>query len=307
MTPHVILQQLLPAGECREVALGLEGGRYRLRTLRLPGGRYLVAGPGGAASIHLPMTDATWPGDEPTVALQSTLSLDNRTGEEQLLILERLAFTDLAVTGAEVTALQRFRDLFASEALRPGERISVGSLAVLFTDLYGSTQLYNKTGDATAFGQVMRHFDYLKKAIADHDGTLTKTMGDAIMAVFRRPVDAVQAVFEAQQALAAAKGELGQLHLKAGIHFGHAIAVTMNDRLDYFGSTINMAARLQGLSRGSDLVLSEVVYGDDEVAALLNATASALRVEDFIVDIRGFEEQEFSLRRLALKHLPVPE
>ena len=94
VTPHVVLQQLLSAGECREVAIGLEGGRYRLRTLRLPGGRYLVASSGGAASIHLPMTDATWPGDEPTVALQSTLSLDNRTGEEQLLILERLAIAD---------------------------------------------------------------------------------------------------------------------------------------------------------------------------------------------------------------------
>ena len=87
----------------------------------------------------------------------------NATSAEQLLILERLAWSDQSATAAEVTALQMFRDLFASEALRPGEQISVGTLTVLFTDLRNSTQLYREIGDATAFGRVMNHFDVLKK------------------------------------------------------------------------------------------------------------------------------------------------
>ena len=60
--------------------------------------------------------------------------------DEQLFILERTAWSDDAATAAEVTALQMFRDLFATEALRPGEQISVGTLTVLFTDLQNSTR-----------------------------------------------------------------------------------------------------------------------------------------------------------------------
>ncbi len=58
---------------------------------------------------------------------------------------------------------------------------------MLFTDLKSSTQLYREIGDATAFGRVMNHFDVVKKLIAEEDGALVKTIGDAVMAVFRRP------------------------------------------------------------------------------------------------------------------------
>ena len=96
-----------------------------------------------------------------------SLQLKNETDAEQLLILERMEWSDQATTAAEVTALQMFRDLFAAEALRPGEQISVGTLTILFTDLRHSTQLYREIGDATAFGRVMSHFDVLKKRSRD--------------------------------------------------------------------------------------------------------------------------------------------
>src|SRR5204862_6366444 len=104
----------------------------------------------------------------------------NETDAEQLLILERMEWSDQATTAAEVTALQVFRDLFASEALRPGEQISVGTLTVLFTDLRNSTRMYREIGDATAFGRVMNDFDILRQAIADEGGALVKTLGDAV-------------------------------------------------------------------------------------------------------------------------------
>ena len=164
--------------------------------------------------------------------------------------MERLAWSDQAATAAEVTALQCFRDLFSEEALRPGERISVGSLTILFTDLCGSTRLYKEVGDAPAFGLVMGHFDLLLEAIATEEGAVVKTIGDAVMTVFRRPVGAVRAILRVQQALAIAPGKLGDLQLKAGMHYGPCIAVTLNDKLDYFGSTVNIASRLEHLSEG---------------------------------------------------------
>jgi class 3 adenylate cyclase len=173
----------------------------------------------------------------------------------------------------------------------------VGSLAILFTDLLGSTQLYNEIGDAPAFGAVMNHFTVLRRAIDEGGGALVKTIGDAVMAVFRDPAGAVRAALRAQAELAAPAAEGVQpLHLRAGIHLGPCIAVTLNDRLDYFGSTINLAARLEGLSSGSDVVISEPVCRDPRVEELL---AGELRAEPFEAPLKGFDEARFSLFRVA--------
>src|SRR3712207_2247258 len=73
VTPHVVAQQLLAAGDRRELALPLEAGRYRLRTLGLPGGRFLVATDGGAEKATIPATDEDWPAGELGVSLMPKL------------------------------------------------------------------------------------------------------------------------------------------------------------------------------------------------------------------------------------------
>jgi class 3 adenylate cyclase len=198
------------------------------------------------------------------------------------------------VTAAEVTSLQMFRDLFAGEALRPGEHISVGYLTVMFTDLRGSTRMYRESGDAVAFGQVMTHFDILRDAIAGEGGAVVKTIGDSVMAVFLRPIAAVRAVFKAQATLAAPTGPLKPLHLKAGVHTGSCVAVTLNDRLDYFGSAVNIAARLAGLlAVQQGVVISDAVHADPEVAAwLAEGNADA---QGFEATLKGFEGERFDL------------
>ena len=166
-TPHVVAQQLLPAGDKRELTLPLEVGNYRLRALELQGSQDLTVSPEGEDSVQVTLSNTGWNQEALHVRERFTLQLNNETKAEHLLILERLEWSDQATTAAEVTALQMFRDLFAAEALRPGEQISVGTLTILFTDLRHSTQLYREIGDATAFGRVMSHFDVVKKAIAD--------------------------------------------------------------------------------------------------------------------------------------------
>ncbi len=230
-----------------------------------------------------------------------TLNLENASDAEQLFILERLSWSDQAATAAEVTALQIFRDLFSSEALRPGDQISVGTLTVLFTDLRNSTRLYRDIGDATAFGRVMNHFDVLKRAIAEADGALVKTIGDAVMGVFRNPASALTAMLQAQEELAAPPEGTAPLTLKAGIHIGPCIAVTLNERLDYFGSTVNMAARLEGLSTGNDVVISAAVYNDPEVRELLNAPEQDLEAAPFVIELKGFDQEQFDLWRIVRK------
>ena len=188
------------------------------------------------------------------------LELVNPAGEPRLAIVERVAWSDQAVTAAEVTSLQLFRDLFSREVLRPGVQLSVGTMTMVFTDLKNSTQLHREIGDAPAFGRVLTHFEILKAAVAEEGGGIVKTMGDAIMAVFPRPVAALRAMARARAAwptrrhsrsragVTVPPSSLQPLALKAGIHSGPCLAINQNDRLDYFGTTVNLTARLCGLS-----------------------------------------------------------
>jgi class 3 adenylate cyclase len=299
VTPHIAAQQLLLPGSSRAIDLKLAEGRYRLRTMSLAGWQHLRATEAGGPVATLSASGEGWSNEELEIGTNASLEFENATDEEQLFILERTAWSDDAATAAEVTALQVFRDLFASEALRPGEQISVGTLTVLFTDLKDSTRMYREIGDATAFGRVMNHFDVLKQAIADEEGALVKTIGDAVMAVFRHPAAALRAMLHAQQRLASPPDAMRPLTLKAGLHTGPCIAVTLNDRLDYFGSTVNLAARLEAQSTGDDVVVSAAVYDDPGVRELLSDPRNGFVATRFAIPLKGFDNERFELWRVA--------
>jgi class 3 adenylate cyclase len=300
-TPHVVCQQLLPANSDRAVALPLEEGRYRIRTMAIPGELRVEVTSRGDNKVTIEASSAGWTSEDLHLSLKPVVKLVNATDQEQLFVMERTEWSDQAATAAEVTALQIFRDLFSTEALRPGEKISVGTLTVLFTDLRNSTQLYREIGDATAFARVLSHFDVLRNAIADEDGAIVKTIGDAVMAVFREPVRALRAMLRAQKELANPATGREPLTLKAGFHMGPCIAVTLNDRLDYFGSTVNMAARLEGLSTGSDVIISRAVYEDPDVQELFSAEDCDLQIEPFEMTLKGFTDERFDLLRIGSK------
>jgi class 3 adenylate cyclase len=296
VTPHILAQQLLKAGETRPIQLSLDEGRFRVRVNSVKGGQYFRVTSSGVSSCKFSSGVKGWPETEPEVTGEPDLIFFNDDIIEHLFILERVAWDDKAVTAAEVTGLQLFRDLFSSEALRPGEQISVGSITVVFTDLRGSTRLYRQIGDAPAFGRVMNHFDLLKEVIAAENGALVKTIGDAVMAVFQCPADALRAMLKAQQRLRdLTPGGMDPFALKAGIHTGPCIAVTLNDRLDYFGTTVNLAARLESFSSGQDIIISQEVRNDPEISKMLDG---ASRAECFEANLKGFDEESFSLCRV---------
>ena len=110
---------------------------------------------------------------------------------------------------------------------------------------------------------MVEHLAVLRQEVAAEGGAVVKALGDAIMAVFPRPVCAVLAMLSAQRAVAGKP-----LELKVGIHAGRCVAVNQNGVLDYFGSTVNLAARLVELSSGGDdLIVSDAVLEDTEVVA----------------------------------------
>ncbi len=309
ITPHVIAQQELAPGVERTLPLALRAGRYRLRSPGLSQQYAFRVDEKGAARARLDL--GATPLGEPAVAPDGELVVANASGEPRLAIVEHVAWSDQAVTAAEVTSLQLFRDLFSREILRPGEQISVGSMTVVFTDLKNSTRMYKDVGDASAFGRVLTHFEILKACVADEGGCLVKTMGDAILAVFTRPAPAVRAMDRAQRWLAhprsyplpaginAPPSSLQPLSLKAGIHLGPCLAISQNDRLDYFGTTVNFGARLCALCTGKDIILSEAARGDAEVTAWLRDEAARLNPIREETRLRGFGDEAFQVWRLA--------
>ncbi|HEV2763942.1 MAG TPA: adenylate/guanylate cyclase domain-containing protein, partial [Pyrinomonadaceae bacterium] len=167
------------------------------------------------------------------------------------------------------------------------------------TDLRGSTRLYREIGDAVAFGAVMNHFDVLRECIGEEGGSIVKTLGDAVMAVFRQPSAALRATLRAQRILASPPEGMRPLKLKAGVHTGPCIAVTLNERLDYFGSNINIAARLEPLSDGEDIVISSAVRDDPQVAALLADPSARLSARPVETALKGFDAERFELWRVT--------
>jgi adenylate cyclase len=173
------------------------------------------------------------------------VALESGAGDEDIL------------TAARVTNRQEFRDLFAAEVISPVERVVVGSQVVLFTDLRGSTAMYSNIGDAPAYALVRDHFKILHDIISANHGGIVKTIGDAVMAVFSNLTDAFNAARTMHAQLAQQKIPL---QLKCGLHAGTCLAVNANERLDFFGSVVNLAARLVERSAGNDLVVTDEIF-----------------------------------------------
>ena len=269
-TPHVVAQARVPAGANADF-VGPDPGLYRLRGAA--GGPSVVeVTPRGNTRASFVWSSA---GIAPTVAEVApgaTLSVRNDGSEETRLVLEGAVWPDAAASAAYVSTLAEFRDLFASEVLAPGVALSLESLTFLFTDLCGSTTLYERIGQARAFRLVHEHFALLDAAVRAHHGTVVKTVGDAVMPVFPTPADAVSAALAMQEAVASldTDGAADPTRLlRVGVHTGPALAVGSEERLDYFGTTVNTAARVEHACGGGQIAMTQAVAEDHEVDGLL--------------------------------------
>jgi class 3 adenylate cyclase len=189
------------------------------------------------------------------------------------------------LSGGMLLTRQTFRRLFRSERVDDSEGLGVRQVTLLFTDLKGSTALYERLGDLNAYALVRQHFTLIQDAVQTHAGAVVKTIGDAVMAAFFRPEDAVAAALRMLQAIDGFNRQRGatDIILKIGAHAGHSIAVTLNENLDYFGQTVNIAARVQALAEAGEICLSETVYTAPGVRDLL----SSCRVSASDASLRG--------------------
>ena len=211
------------------------------------------------------------------------LSLDNQAGVRVLpsvfiaaealhhLIGKRKPF----LTAKRMLSNQTFRDVYKADNLNIDQRLKITSLTFLFTDLKGSTALYERVGDLAAFDLVRAHFHALLEIISSEKGAVVKTIGDAVMATFIRPEHALSAGLKMRAAMKALNAERRKedLIVKIGIHEGPCLAVMLNERQDYFGQTVNIAARVQSLSTSQEIHITAPVIGAPAVAGILERAA----------------------------------
>jgi class 3 adenylate cyclase len=209
------------------------------------------------------------------------LSLENRTGG-RVLPTVWIAANDLQaltskrrpfLNAKRLLSNQTFRDIYRTDTLGIDQRLKITSLTFLFTDLKGSTELYERVGDLVAFDLVREHFRTLNDIVAGEEGAVVKTIGDAVMATFLTPDHALAAAIKMREAMRRLNETHGRedLLLKIGIHEGPCLAVNLNERQDYFGQTVNIASRVQGLAMSQSILATAPVVQNPRSASVLGS------------------------------------
>jgi class 3 adenylate cyclase/carbon monoxide dehydrogenase subunit G len=297
-TPHVKFQAEVLPHSSRTFVMTLPPGPYRFRTIEAGSeADAAIAGDGLIPEITASGPDILlrMPGHKGEIVI------NNDTERPLFFVVEDRNWAKDALTGETVIAMPAFRRLCPEQLLRPGDEVEIGRVAIVFTDLQGSTKLYDDLGDASAYRLVRDHFAFLSERVARHHGSLVKTVGDAVMAAFHDPADALRAVLSIQDDVASfnrGRSDSG-IVLKLGLHLGSCIGVTAGGVLDYFGSVVNTASRLEHQCLGGEVIISEAVLADPEAREAL--TGRTLSNDE--ATLRGLNEPVRFVRVSAGKAL----
>ena len=290
--PHVVAQSVVREGEAITFTVPLEVSRLRV---------FLRGGPTWPVWVEEGAPSAAVGGAEGAlvrVAPGGRVTVPNALPGERHARLERLVWASHAATLADLCMHPRFRRDFPEQVLSESLRMDVGHVALLFTDLTDSTRLYASEGDGPAWSLVKAHFDAVFAVIAAQGGTVVKTMGDAVMAAFPDDAAAVRASLGLLRVMVDFRRDhpgAPPLAIKVGVHAGPCVIVRANETNDYFGHTVNLAARLQSKAGPSEVVASASIWQAVVDALPDPVTASAAHA----VQLKGIAEP-VSVVRLTL-------
>lgn len=284
--PHIVIQRRLSAGERTDGTTSLVAGRYRLRVRGVQRyGLVDVVGETDANDTIRCNSDDILRSQRVTPAAK--ISLENPSTDANTFVLERHGSDTDALRPADLFAHQTFRDVCPHEALPPDLQLDVGRQCIMFTDIVGSSRFYIRAGDALAFAQVRAHFVRVQSIVANFGGAVVKTIGDASMVVFTESGEALAAAMEIQRQFDGdsrpGEEERGQ-RLRVSLHAGPCVAVNLNTGIDYFGSTVNAAAKLQSITRAGEITFTEQVVQDPKGQAFVAEHESAIqRIPDTLI------------------------
>jgi adenylate cyclase len=307
VTPHIHTQQFARAQQTIHIEIPQGRTPFRLRVLQTKHTVAVRFSPSRSEILPLIYTSEGWSVEHISYNEENrNLTLCNDSNQDVIVVLEEDDWDDTIVTASKVGTMPEFRRMFSSEILAPGHEMGIENITFFFSDLLGSTTFYENVGDAPAYGQVRQHFDFMAKWIQLNRGTIVKKIGDAVMAVFEKPEDGIKAALDIQQhvnefnATSINASENEPIVIKIGVHHGNAISVNSDDRMDYFGRNVNIAARVQGLSQGNDVVISSSCMARTGVTELLAAKhVSTTQLE---ATLRGIDHKQTVYRLQLSEH-----
>lgn len=255
---HIKVQVTVPPGRELRARPLLDEGHHRLRLKGRKGGRPLLV------SADASRRDVIWTtsGESETESECGTapvLHLRNDEPEPVTFVLEEQRWRNIALLPAEVFLFREFHDLFSEEHLHVDVRLSLGQQTILFTDIVGSTRYYQEVGDGRAFREVKSHFNEVFAVVEKHGGCVVKTIGDSIMAVFPSSTEGVKASVDIQRLFPVERTD-SPIRLRISVHSGPVIAVHIKQGIDFFGATVNLAAKLQNCADAHEIAVSPEVY-----------------------------------------------
>lgn len=276
--PHILVQKTLPPSARARLSVSLTEGHYRLRTRGSKMYVLLEVEPSGASDA------VVYNGDAPssTVSLLAGGSVEfvNPSDRPMTFVLEQHEDDRGALRPHVLFGFQEFRDVFPQEAIAADVQLDIGQQTILFTDIVGSTRFYEQVGDGAAFYEVRRHFLKTYDVVKLHDGVVVKTIGDAVMCAFRDPSGAIRAAVELQRHFNGARAD-SKLRMRISIHAGPCLAVNLNSNIDYFGATVNLAAKLQAIAESGEVSFTESILRDPVAARVLAEESLAVEPVHF--------------------------
>jgi class 3 adenylate cyclase len=281
---HIRLSQEIAPGESRPIDTALTPGRYRARRRGEQSVAPLVVLE-GAESGQVVHWGAEGMPDRIDVGPAPQFELVGGEGAATTFIIEEVEWDATSLQPAHLFNLQEFRDLFNEQYLAAGVQLHIGEQTVLFTDIVGSTKFYADVGDPTAFVEVKKHFAEVYAAVAAQSGAVVKTIGDAVMAAFSDPLAAVRAAYDIHRKFSGADDP--GLRLRASVNTGPCIAVNLNSGIDYFGGTVNTAAKLQRCAEAGEVALSSNVMSAPGIRDALNRLGGPVRQTQLAHDALG--------------------
>ncbi|MFT3696349.1 MAG: DUF5939 domain-containing protein [Kofleriaceae bacterium] len=274
---HIRAMKLVAPGETVTLQPTLEPGRYAVWSGH-EHSYYIEVDDGGAdAFTYDPKIEAN---TTIKVGKHPKATYTNTSKEPREFSIERTTWSDDALRPGMLLSFQEFRDLFSEDYIGADVKLAVGEQTLLFTDVVGSTAFYADRGDPGAFVEIKRHFDEVFKIVADNRGAVVKTIGDAVMATFTSPVDAVKASRLIHDAFHPKRDDT-PIRLRISLNTGPCIAVRLNSNADFFGGTVNIAAKLQALAEGHQIAMSEATYSAPSVAEYLTSQNAQLETLEY--------------------------
>lgn len=260
-TPHVVAQVRVGVGERTVVDLAVPEGSYVLTGRTLGWSRPVRVRP-HAPTTRWELTLSSPPSSSSSSMVlgegRQLLELHNDTDRAQLVRLERTTPRDDVFTASRALSSPLFKRLYPHEVLADDAMVRVGSVIILIVE-----PVFAQRADVD-IEQLYSLYRRIDEVVTRHEGAVVRLHGDGVLSVFHDAAAAVQAVTALRTSSVA---------IRAALHRGAAGAVTLNERLDYFGTSIQEAIALVARARGGELLVSDAVADERSLAVARDAGA----------------------------------